>query len=1249
MSGSQTLSMSETRIEAVKLQSSAYGVTIPVVGGVNRVPGNLVWYGDFLAEPTTTTTGGGGKGGGVKTQNTAYAYSAAVIMGICQGPIGAVSRIWKGKEVLANDDLANNALPASQIWTVPASGAMTLTLTHGATIVGDPVVRVSMEDAHGLYIGRLHAGVDFAVAGGVFTVLRDVWRGRSLSIQYSYSVSVPAGAVLTRLNASLALGTMSQAAPSWLASGFPAEALAYPGLAYIHSQKYSLGTGAQVENHSFEVQGSGAYFYGPLVADCNPAEFAVSVLTHGRYGARMPGETLEVEDWSNYVAAAGLLMSPLLTEQVRASEFIDLLCRMTNAAAVWSVDRLRIVPYADAAVTGNGVTFTPNTTPLYDLNDDCWLQDGSDDPLEWTVKEPSDRFNHVRVEFNDRGAWDGAKWTGHYNKTIAEAKDDADIAANGLRTMDTISAPWICDAAVAQLVAEVFKQRSLNITGTGRFKLPWAYGLLECMDLVTLTDAGLGFDRLPVRVISVGEDEDGDLELEVEDWPLGTATPTRYPSQLASGFQQDWNVAPGAITTATIFEAPVELTTTGLELYVALNSTSPTWGGADVWISVDGSNYRRAARVTGRARTGRITGPVAGNVLPVDVGANNEMLTGSAADAAALATLCYVGGASPEYLAHTTATLTGAGQYNLTLAARGAYGTPVAAHSTNDPFVRVDSAVAKSGPLDLALIGQTVYFKFTSFNVFGGGQQSLGEVAPVAYAVSGFMARLPPSTPTGFTATAEPFGVRLRVNQNPEPDVLRYEYRSGASWVTAAVLEENGGTSYPWVVQNAGAYTVWVAAVDVFGNYSTPVSATAAVAAPGLADLQAALSGTDLNLSWGATAGSFAIAGYEVRHGASWAAGAVLQFVQSSKYNELVKWGGTRTYWVAAIDVKGNVGTPASLVVTITAPGAVQAQRSEVVDNNALLYWGAPVVGSLPVERYEVRKGATWAGGTVVGSNGNSTFAAIFEQQAGSFTYWITAVDSAGNLGAPAAVSATIGQPPDYVLRSNIDSTFTGIKTNLYLEAGKLIGPVSTTQTWATHFSGNGWATPADQVAAGFPLYAMPSLASGAYEEVFDYGTTLPATSITVTLNSTVLAGSVTASPTISWSADNVSYTSGTVGQAQVLAPAGFRYVKVRYDFTCTAGANLIEISGMNVRLASKQKTDSGKATITNATNGVVVNFNQSFIDADTPIVQPDGTTPLIPVVDFSDVPNPTSFTVYLYNTSGVKVTGSFSWTARGS
>lgn len=764
--GGKTISNSETRLEALRLQSSAYGVTIPVLGGVNRIAGNLIWYGDFKAIPHTSTQGGGGKGG-VKVTNTTYTYSASVLMGVCQGRVGAIARVWKGKEVFSGGWSAANVNNATETYTPPGSGAMTYTLIQAATLIGAPTISAVL----GRFRLQLALGTDYSVSAGVVTVLASRWRGVALTIKYSWGTGSPDVSALAQLGITLLSGDSPQTTPAWLSSAHPSEALNYPGLALVHAQDYDLGSAGSVENHSFEVQGSGAYRYGSTSPDCNPWEFLADVLANARYGARMPSETIEVQGAIDYCAAAGLLMSPVLTEQASAAELVERMCALTNCAAVWTFDHLRIVPYGDTALTGNGVTYTPNTTPLYDLNDDGWLD--AENPVEWVRKEPSDRYNHVRVEFSDRA--------NYYNKNIAEAFDDADIALNGRRSKpEIIKAPWICDAAVARLVAQIEMQRSLNISGTGSCKLPWVFCLLECMDLVTITETvTLGFNQLPVRVTAVGEDEDGTLEIEFEEWPLGVASPTRYPSQVASGYQHDYNAAPGSVQTPVIFEAPGALTQNGLELWVATTGLNANWGGCRVWVSLDGTQYKQVAVLNGGSRYGSLSasaGSTGGFAVTLQKG---QLLGGTAADAAARNTLCYVGGAAPEFFSFQTATLTGPLAYTLGgTMQRGQYGTAGAAHAPGAPFVRCDDALARSGPIDLSYIGRTVYLKFTSFNIYGGAEQDLASVSAYTYAVTG--ANLYGNAAVAAQATAD--GKVTTFRQSTPPTAEGY----GDLWIDTA-------------------------------------------------------------------------------------------------------------------------------------------------------------------------------------------------------------------------------------------------------------------------------------------------------------------------------------------------------------------------------------------------------------------------------------------------------------------------------
>jgi hypothetical protein len=839
MAGNKNMSTSETKLEALQIQSSAYGVTIPVIGGVNRVPGNLINYLGFTATPITSSSSQGGKGGSTKTQSTTFNYSASVQMAIGHGP-GTIARIWKGKEVYTGGWSSANISRASNSFT-PASGSMSYTLPNGSTMIGSPTVTGALTET--LAVGdsgtditttrtvQLSYGTDYSVSGSVLTILLNKWQGVALTIAYQYGTGSPDQTPLTQLGLSLSPGDATQTAPGWLTTANPAQALNYRGLMYVHSASYNLGSGAKVDNHSFEVQGSGAYRYGSSKPDCNPAEFVSDVLMNSTYGAGVPSNRLENASWIQYCAAADLLMSPALTEQMKASDLVKLACQLTNSEPVWSVDKLKIIPYGDVTLTANGVTYTPNTTPIYDLSDDNWTPNEGEDPLVWTDKGQAQRYNNFKLEYTDR--------SNYYNKVIAEAKDDADIALNGIRTAPTITAHWICDANVARMVVQILLQRSLAITRTGRVTLPWAFCLLEPMDLVTVSDTFLQLTKLPVRITSIGESEDRSLSVEFEDWPLGVASPTAYTTQVPAGYLHDYRAPPGSVATPYFFEAPTELTGTGLEVYAAVKGNSVNWGGCTVWVSLDGATYKKAGAIYGASRFGSLSASSAAADTSIAVtGMSGALLSGSAADAAALTTLCYLGGATYEYISYQTATLTAAGAYTLTGCVRGAYESVPGTNAAGDPFVRVDESIAKSGDLTLDYIGKTIYFKFTSFNIFGGAEESIASVSAYQYTIVGTMAKLPPADASGIVAGVENGQAYIRWNPAQEVDYQKTKVQVGNSSstsATAATLYEGKASTALWSPYPAnGSYNVFVTHYDAFGASSTPQSIAVTVTATGI-------------------------------------------------------------------------------------------------------------------------------------------------------------------------------------------------------------------------------------------------------------------------------------------------------------------------------------------------------------------------------------------------------------------------------
>lgn len=81
----------------LQLQTASSVQALSIVWGGNRVGPNLFWYGDFKAHKKKQKAGKG-MGGSATT----YTYSASVQLGLCEGPISGVGRVFKNEEKFAN-------------------------------------------------------------------------------------------------------------------------------------------------------------------------------------------------------------------------------------------------------------------------------------------------------------------------------------------------------------------------------------------------------------------------------------------------------------------------------------------------------------------------------------------------------------------------------------------------------------------------------------------------------------------------------------------------------------------------------------------------------------------------------------------------------------------------------------------------------------------------------------------------------------------------------------------------------------------------------------------------------------------------------------------------------------------------------------------------------------------------------------------------------------------------------------------
>jgi len=722
------LGSQEPRLNAVRVQTSAYGMVIPVVFGTNRSPANMIWGGDFTAIPHSTSmnVGKGGSGGG--SGSTTYTYTISFAMGLCEGEIAGVGKIWEAKKKYA--------------------------APFGSMVV--------------------------------FT------------------------------------GIVPQTPWTYLQTKHPEQALSYSGIAYVAYPNYDMGTSNSLPNFTYEIKGlkiiSGTQ-------DANPADIIKEISTNNMFGLGLDPNIIDVADYYNYCMAADLLISPVYNQQKTAADHIRELCDITNAEPIWHDGSvLLIVPYGDTEMTGNGITWTPNINPIYDLTDEDFICDKNDVPIRIKRPTTADAFNIQQIEYVNRD--------NDYNVDYAEAQDQSNIDQYGKRDAEPITCHHITRTNVARTCAQMIMQRGLYIRNEYSFVLGWKYCLIEPMDILTITDSRMGMDKFPVRVVEIEENDDGEFDIVAEDFPAGAGHAALYETQPIDGYVIDYNIEPGNINEPQIFMCPGILTETGHEVWAAV-SGGDNWGGCDVWASVDGITYKFIARKEGGSRYGTLTAdfpamttdPDIINICSVNLGiSRGELLSGSQSDADNNITACIV---DNEIISYQTATLTSEYNYDLSYLRREVYNSISNYHGAGARFVRIDDGILRI-PYDTTMkIGDKIWVKFVSFNIYHANIQDLADVEPYEFTIGRSLTY--PSNTTTFHASQNGEFVVFFWEPVTERNIVGYEIRyapqGGCVWsdgIPLTVAEQ--GTHLVSNKIAPGNWTFMICAIDKSGNYSrTPL------------------------------------------------------------------------------------------------------------------------------------------------------------------------------------------------------------------------------------------------------------------------------------------------------------------------------------------------------------------------------------------------------------------------------------------
>lgn len=479
----------------------------------------------------------------------------------------------------------------------------------------------------------------------------------------------------------------------------------------------------------------------------------------------------------------------------------------------------------------------------------------------------------------------------------------------------------------------------------------------------------------------------------------------------------------------------------------------------------------------------------------------------------------------------------------------------------------------------------------------------------------------PPPTVAGFTASLSDTQLLLAWTKSTDPAVNQYEIRTADSgWGGTGAVFKGDALSVVLVPPAPGAsVTYYVKALDLAGNYSTAAASASfsGSAVPNIASAASSFYATSatsssITLSWSDVAPQYGLGGYQVSYGST------TRTVKANSVTLPADWTGDRTFTIKTVDALGNLSSGYVLIVTKNLPSSPGNFRSQVVDNNVMLYWTQPTVTTLPISHYFLRKGATWATATDIGRK-DGLFTTIFENAAGTYTYWIATVDTDGNYSTPVSLTAVVAQPPNFTFFGQLTSTLSGTLSNAIVDAGVVVLPVNTSETFASHFTSRSWAAPSDQVTAGYPVYIQPTpTTTGYYEETFDFGTILNSARVSPAFTGTVVAGTPSVTGTISTSPDGTTWTAYS-GISTIYATS-FRYVRVRITVTDTSGLGVYTIAALTVTLDAKLKDDAGMTScVSTDASGTVANFALEFIDVTAISVTPQGTSAVIAVYDYLD------------------------------
>lgn len=558
--------------------------------------------------------------------------------------------------------------------------------------------------------------------------------GRMVYINYTYITNSSTLTSASVLNLTFFNGAQSQPPWSYLVSAHPSNAFGYTGICYIASEELDLGQTAAVPPYNYEVIGQ-AIYNGQI--DAMICDVIALLLTSFLCGIDFPSSALDIAGtWGNAAAhwiANGFFISDNITAQGGIADLLKSYCEAGNTAAFFSGGLLKLVPYSETSAVGNGATYQPPTNPVATLTWDDLIPPGKDKPgrkltddfFEVDETAVQDRYNYTQCNWSDR--------ENSYNNALLTDQNDASIAQYQLRIEDAQSWNFICIAAAAQWALNCRLKRNIYINKKYKFTLKYTFDYLEPMDVVVLPTGQ------PVRITKIDEDEKQYQDIEAENFVYGGSSATLYATETANSYQSTQASTSGGTVYPAFIQQTVQQTGNVYnQIQIAVGSTSNNFGGCQVWLSVDGTNYSQIGIINETNSLGVLSAALASgtdpdliNTLSVDMTlSGKELVATTPAVWNAFGTLCAIispDGTTCEFVAYENVAITGTNRFDLTNLRRGVYGSNISSFPQGSTFIYIGSFTLFTYLYQLEYIGQTIYIKLPSFNLQGSATQPLAQ------------------------------------------------------------------------------------------------------------------------------------------------------------------------------------------------------------------------------------------------------------------------------------------------------------------------------------------------------------------------------------------------------------------------------------------------------------------------------------------------------------------------------------------